>query len=97
MHKIYSMLGIARKGGNVSIGFDSTKLNIENNKSFLVIIACDASEKTKKNIKFICNKYNCEYIEFGEKEILGKSLGKNVVSVLSISDKNIAAYLLNNV
>jgi ribosomal protein L7Ae-like RNA K-turn-binding protein len=91
------MLGIARKGGNVSIGFDSTKLNIENNKSFLVIIACDASEKTKKNIKFICNKYNCEYIEFGEKEILGKSLGKNVVSVLSISDKNIAAYLLNNV
>ena len=29
MHKIYSMLGIARKGGNVSIGFDSTKADIE--------------------------------------------------------------------
>ena len=97
MHKIYSMLGIAKKGGNVSIGFDSTKISIENNKSFLVIIALDASEKTKKNIKFICDKYDCEYIEFGEKEILGKSLGKRVVSVLSISDKNIASYLLNNV
>jgi ribosomal protein L7Ae-like RNA K-turn-binding protein len=97
MHKIYSMLGIARKGGNISIGFDSTKLNIEKNKSFLVIIARDASEKTKKNIQFICDNYNCEYIEFGEKELLGKSLGKKVVSVLSISDKNIASYLLNNV
>ena len=42
MHKIYSMLGIARKGGNVSIGFDSTKADIEKNNSFLVIIAEDA-------------------------------------------------------
>ena len=97
MHKIYSMLGIARKGGNVSIGFDSTKISIEKNKSFLVIIALDASDKTKKNIKFICDKYNCKYIEFGEKELLGKSLGRKVVSVLSITDKNISSYLINNV
>ncbi|MDD2396398.1 MAG: ribosomal L7Ae/L30e/S12e/Gadd45 family protein [Tissierellia bacterium] len=97
MHKIYSFLGIARKGGNVSIGFDSTKMDIEKNKSFLVIIALDASDKTKKNIKFICDKYNCKYIEFGEKELLGKSLGRKVVSVLSITDKNISSYLINNV
>ncbi|HOA19908.1 MAG TPA: ribosomal L7Ae/L30e/S12e/Gadd45 family protein [Sedimentibacter sp.] len=97
MHKIYSMLGIARKGGNVSIGFDSTKADIEKNNSFLVIIAEDASDKTKKNIKFVCDKYNCEYIETGEKELLGKALGKKVVSVLSIRDRNIASYLLNNV
>lgn len=97
MHKIYSMLGIARKGGNISIGFDAAKIDIEKKISFLVIIASDASDKTKKNIKFICDKYNCKYIEFGEKEILGKSLGKRLVSVLSISDKNIASYLLNNV
>ena len=97
MHKIYSFLGIARIGGKVSIGFDSTKMDIEKNKSFLVIIALDASDKTKKNIKFICDKYNCKYIEFGEKELLGKSLGRKVVSVLSITDKNISSYLINNV
>ena len=97
MHKIYSFLGIARKGGNVSIGFESTKMDIEKNKSFLVIIALDASDKTKKNIKFICDKYYCKYIEFGEKELLGKSLGRKVVSVLSITDKNISSYLINNV
>ena len=97
MHKIYSMLGIARKGGNISIGFDAAETDIEKKKSFLIIIASDASDKTKKNIKFICDKYNCQYIEFGEKEMLGKSLGRKVVSVLSIVDKNIASYLLNNV
>ena len=97
MHKIYSMLGIAKKGGNISIGFDATEIDIEKKKSFLIIIASDASDKTKKNIKFICDKYNCAYIEFGEKEILGRSLGRKVVSVLSVNDKNIASYLLNNV
>ncbi len=97
MNKAYSMIGIARKGGNISIGFDVTCLDIKDNKSKLVLIATDASDKTKKNIQFICDKYNIKYVEFGEKEILGKNLGKKVVSVLSIKDSNIASYLLNNI
>ena len=95
MNKIYSMLGLARKGGNISIGFDTTKADIEKNKSFLVIIAEDASEKTKENIIFLCRRHNSKY-EFGEKEILGKSLVKPV-SVLSVTDKNIASYILNKI
>lgn len=95
--KIYSMIGIARKGGKVAIGYDVTCLEIQKNKSDLVLIASDASDKTKKNVQFVCDKYNCKYIEYGEKEVLGKSLGRKMVSVLSINDKNIASYLLNNV
>ena len=96
MNKIYSMIGIANKGGKVAIGYDVTCLNIEKNKSVLVLIAADASEKTKKNILYVCNKYNCKYIEYGEKDLLGKSLGRKMVGVLSINDENIASYLLNN-
>lgn len=97
MNKIYSMLGIARKGGKISIGYDVTCLDVKDKKSNLVLIATDASEKTKKNIIFICDKYEAKYIEYGEKEILGKSLGRKVVSVLSVNDTNIASYLLNNI
>lgn len=97
MHKIYSMLGLAKKGGNISIGYDATVSALEKNKSHLVVIADDASDKTKKNIIFMCDKYKTTYIEYGEKEALGKSLGRRVVSILSISDKNIATYLLKNV
>lgn len=96
MNKIYSMLGLARKGGKISIGFDVTVIEIKNKKSVLVLIAKDASEKTKKNILYFCKNHNCEYIEYGEKELLGKSLGRKMVSVLSINDDNIASYLLNN-
>lgn len=97
MNKIYSMLGIAKKGSKISIGFDVTSLDIRDKKSQLVLIASDASDKTKKNIKFFCDKYEVKYIEYGEKEILGKSLGRKVVSVLSVNDTNIASYLLNNI
>ena len=94
MNKIYSMLGIARKGGKLSIGFDAACLEIKNKKSKLVIISKDASEKTKKNIQFECDRYNIKYIEFGEKELIGKYLGKKMVSVLSINDENIMTYIL---
>ena len=97
MNKVYSMLGIARKGGKISIGFDVTCLDVKDKKSKLVLIASDASDKTKKNMQFTCDKYDIKYVEYGEKEILGKSLGRKVVSVLSINDTNIASYLLNNI
>lgn len=97
MNKIYSMLGIAKKGGKISIGFDVACLDVKNKKSNLVLIASDASDKTKKNIIFFCDKYDIKYVEYGEKEILGKSLGRKVVSVLSVNDTNIASYLLNNI
>lgn len=97
MNKVYSMLGLARKGGKISIGFDASCGDIKTKTSVLALIAEDASEKTKKNIKFECTKYDCRYIEYGEKELLGKCLGKKMVSVLSINDENIAVYLLNNI
>jgi len=99
MNKIYSMLGIARKGGKISIGYDATCLEIQKNKNKnkLVMIAVDASEKTKKNIQFICDKYSCKYIEYGEKELLGQCLGKKMVSVLSINDENMVLYILSNI
>ncbi len=97
MNKVYPMLGIAKKGGKVSIGFDATCLEVKNKKSKLVLIASDASEKTRENMQFICDKYDIKYVEYGEKEILGKSLGRKVVSVLSVNDINIASYLLKNI
>ncbi|NYB74373.1 MULTISPECIES: ribosomal L7Ae/L30e/S12e/Gadd45 family protein [Sedimentibacter] len=97
MNKIYSMLGIAKKGGNISIGYDATLINIKSNKSELVLLASDASDKTKKNVQFFCDQYDAKYIEYGEKEVLGKCLGRKVVGVLSITDKNIASYIINNI
>ncbi len=97
MNKVYSMLGLARKGGKISIGFDVTCSEVKAGRSLLVMLALDASDKTKKNIQYECEKYNIRFIEYGEKELLGQCLGKKMVSVLSVNDENITSYLLNNI
>lgn len=97
MNKFYSMLGLARRGGKISAGYDATCAAMQKNKDCLVVIAADASDKTRKNILYFCEKYGCRHIEYGEKEMLGKSLGKKTLSVLAVNDENIIKYLLNNV
>ncbi len=96
MNKFYSMIGMARKCGKIAIGHDSVLKSIKKNKYSTVIIAEDASEKTKKNLIYECNKYNCKYIIKGEKQMLGKMLGKDKVSIAAVYEKNIALYLINN-
>ncbi len=97
MNKFYGMLGIARKGGKIVLGYDTTVSLIKGNiVDILIIVASDASEKTKKNIIFECNKYGRNYIEYGEKVVYGKILSKKEVSVLAVTDKNIISYLENN-
>lgn len=94
MNKFYSMLGMAKKSNNIIIGYDSVEKFIKSNTECLVIIAENASEKTKKNVKFLCNKYNTKFIEKGNKELIGKMLGKKFVSTVAVYEKNIISYLV---
>lgn len=97
MNKIYGMLGLARKAGKLIYGYNSTiELLKSSRKDVLVIHALDASEKTKKNVIFECNKYNFNYIEYGNKVDFGKILSKEEVSVLALTDPNIISYIKNN-
>lgn len=97
MNKFYSMLGIAKKGGKIAAGYDVTCDLMKKTNKILVIIASDASDKTKKNVQYFCDKYQCKYIENGEKDLIGKSIGKKMVSVLAVKDENIINYLINNI
>ena len=47
MDKIYGILGIASKAGKIVSGFDSILENIKKEKVKLIIVAEDASEKTR--------------------------------------------------
>ena len=88
INPFYSFLGICRKAGKISLGSEVTERMIKNGKAVLVIIAEDASSGTKKRFKNKCDFYNIYYLEIGQKENLGKFLGRNIQSVVSITDMN---------
>ena len=64
---------------------------MEYRKAKLVIVAEDASNKTKKNIEFISNKNKVKFAIFGQKDDLSHAIGKMNKVVFAIKDKNLAS------
>lgn len=87
INKIYSMIGICMKAGMLAFGSDMCIENIKINKIKLLIIAQDASLKTRKKFIDICEKYQIKYHIFGDIEILSKSIGKNNKAIIGIMDR----------
>ena len=63
--KVYGLLGLATKSGKLIAGTDVVIENIEYKKAKIVVVAVDASDKTKKNIQFVCDKNNIECFIYG--------------------------------
>ncbi len=61
--KMLNFLGIAVRAGKVQAGFNRCSTAIKSGKAKLVIVCCDISEKTVKEIRFLCDKYHTKMIE----------------------------------
>ena len=92
--KVLGMLGISAKAGKMVCGTDATLEDIERRKVCLVVVAENASDKTKKNIEFICKKKNVEYIEFGDIDEISKAIGKSNKAIIGIKSKGLAEQIV---
>ena len=61
--KICGLLGLATRAGKTVFGTESCMSAIEKRKVKLILLASDASDRTKTNFKEICNKNNIEVSE----------------------------------
>lgn len=92
--RVLGMLGLSSKAGKMVCGTDATIGEIERHKVALVIVAEDASEKTKKNMKFICEKNKVKIIEFGKIDEISRTIGKNNKAIIGIKSKSLADGIL---
>lgn len=90
MNKALSFLGLANKARKVKSGEFSVEKAIKSFEAFLVIVACDASENTKKKFSDMCEYYETPIIFYGTKDELGHALGKEFRASLAILDENFA-------
>ena len=54
--RVLGLIGLSAKAGKIEFGADAVEEVITRKKAKLVIVAEDASERTKKNFEFLCNK-----------------------------------------
>ena len=92
--KAISYLGLAKRAGWVDSGEFATENAIRQGKAYLVLVAEDASENTKKKFRNSCRYYEVAYREFLSKTELGKCIGKEYRSCAAVLDGNLADRIL---
>ena len=76
------MIGLAMKAGKVASGEFSTEKAVKEHKAYMVIVADDSSDNTKKNFRNMCEYYKVPVYFFSNKEELVKNSGHHSQSLM---------------
>lgn len=94
-NKVLGLIGLASRARNICFGADSVEEYIKKGKIKLVIVAEDASDRTKEKFKKLCNEYEIQIIIDGKIEELSKAIGKSNKAIIGVKDINIAKGIMN--
>ena len=92
--KVLSLVGLATRAGKTVSGEFSTEKSVKTGKGFLVLVAEDASENTRKKFRDMCDFYEVPVYVFGDKEELGKYCGREFRASLAVQDENFAKAII---
>ena len=93
-NKVLSLLGLATKAGKVASGEFSTEKSVKSGRGFLVLVADDASQNTRKKFQNMCDFYEVPIYFIANKEELGRFCGKEFRASLAVQDENFAKAML---
>lgn len=89
--KLLSLLGIARRAGRLSLGFDAAADAMKNGSSCLLLLACDLSQRSYGSITYIATQNNTGTMRLDiTMEQLGSAVGKRQTGIISVNDKGFA-------
>ncbi len=89
------MLGLCMKAGKLKSGEFATTEAVKAGKAFLVIVAADASDNTKKEFTNMCSFYEVPIYIYETKENLGRAIGKEQRSGIAVCDEGFSKSLIN--
>lgn len=92
--KVLSLIGLATRAGKTASGEFSSEKSVKSGKGYLVLVAGDASENTRKKFQNMCEFYEVPFYVFGDKAELGKYCGKEFRASLAVQDENFAKAIL---
>ena len=90
MNNELSLLGLATKASKTISGESMVLEAIRNGQAKLVIVACDASDNTKKSYTDMCSYKKVPIIFYGDKDTLVKCIGCEERAAVVILDEGFA-------
>ena len=95
--RVLSMMSIAAKGRNLVSGEFAVEKAVKMGMAYLVIVAEDASDNTKKQFRNMCEFYEVPMVVYGNKDVLGHFIGTQMRANVAITDVGIAKSILKSV
>ncbi len=96
MTKALSLISLATKAGKTKSGEFSTEQAVKEGRAYLVIVAADASDNTKKKFRNMCSFYEVPIYFYGDKDTLGHAMGKEFRASLSVNDEGLAKGIMKH-
>lgn len=85
------------KAGKLVSGEFQVEKAVKEMKTYLVVIAEDASENTKKHFSDMCQFRDIPIRFFGKKEQIGQTIGKAYRASIAVTDEGFAESILKKV
>lgn len=95
--KALQMLSLAMRAGKVTSGEFMTETSVKEGSSFLVVVAGDASDNTKKKFTDMCTYYEVPIRIYSDKDSLGHFIGKEFRASLSVNDEGLATEIMKKI
>lgn len=90
------LLGLARRASMLEVGDEAVRAAISAKRVRVVLIASDASERTRDTFAFIAESANIPHITVDEtREELGNALGKRPCAAVGVCDIGMSAAIVN--
>lgn len=88
-------IGLAYRARKVTVGTEITLTKLRNGQVFLMILATDASDLTKKKVYDKGSFYKIEVIESLSSLEISQAIGKKDIKVIGITDRGFSQLLMN--
>ncbi len=97
LSKTLSMISLATKAGKTVSGEFATEKEVKTGYAYLVIVAADASDNTKKKFQNMCEFYEVPIYFYADKDTLGHAMGKEFRACLAITDQGFANGIVKHI
>lgn len=95
--KILSLISLAAKAGRIASGGFQVEEAIAKRRACLVILTCDASKNTVRDIENKCEYYHIPFCRYSTKEDLGRSIGRGQRSCAAVTDQGFADHIYEKI
>ncbi|WP_120189535.1 L7Ae/L30e/S12e/Gadd45 family ribosomal protein [Ammoniphilus oxalaticus] len=96
MNKVEQFLGLATKAGGLITGEQIVVKAITSKQVYLVILAADASENTRKKFQDKCRSYSIPLRFYADRYRLGHCIGKEQRVVVGVKNDGFARELMKH-